>query len=248
MANKENKHPKNHVIIVTSDAEDANVKQFRIKQGLLYAVVIVACVIFGAMLGYIFYEQKIWEVANQRIEEQKTIVAEKDVQIAALETRLSELESQKDSEIHSLNEKIEILSETVNQKTANEDALAKQIEMQYFPNDYPLTGSATMEEGTAGDPICIFTASEGVTVVATASGTVAAINEDTEYGNSVWIDHGNGYISIYRNMGKVHVKLGDTVAQGTTIYVIGNTNQKFGYQMTKDGAYMNPMDMLSISG
>lgn len=244
----EHKHQNDHVIIVTSDAEDANVKQFRIKSWLLQTVIIVTCIIVGAVLGYIFYEQKIWAVANRKIEEQKAIVEEKEIQIGELETRLVDLQTEKDAEIQSLNDKINILSETVNQKTANEEALTKQIQEQFIPNDYPLTGSATMEEKTEGAPICIFTASEGITVVATASGTVTAINEDSEYGNSVWIDHGNGYFTIYRNQGKVNVKLGDTVAQGTTIYVITAGNQKFAYQMTKDGAYINPMDMMSISG
>jgi len=88
----------------------------------------------------------------------------------------------------------------------------------------------------------------GVTVVATASGTVSAVNDDGEYGHSVWVDHGNGYITIYRNQGEVIVKQGDTVAQGTTIYMIGEENTKLGYQMLKDGNYISPMDMLSISG
>ena len=62
------------------------------------------------------------------------------------------------------------------------------------------------------------------------------------------MDHGNGYVTIYRNQGDVIVKLGDEVAHGTTIFVIGSKNTKFGYQIMKDDVYIDPMDMLSISG
>lgn len=248
MEHKKRKRQKNHVIIVTSDAVDANVKQFRVKPWLLQTLIIAVCVVVGAVLGYFVYEEEVWEVANRRIDEQKAIVAEKEQEIVRLEEELSDLQTKSETEIENLNNKINILSETVNQKTATEEELTNQLAQLAIPDEYPLTGSATMEEDTDKDPACIFTASEGITVVATASGTVTAINEDAEYGNCVWVDHGNGYITIYRNQGTVNVKLGDTVAQGTTIYIIGENNQKFKYQIMKDEEYINPMDMLSISG
>ena len=107
---------------------------------------------------------------------------------------------------------------------------------------------ASMEEVTEGEPMCIFHASVGTTVVAVASGTVMAVNDDETYGHSVWVDHGNGYITIYRNKGDATVAVGDSVVQGTTLFVIGEDNADLGYQMQKDGSYINPMDMLAISG
>ena len=44
------------------------------------------------------------------------------------------------------------------------------------------------------------------------------------------------------------VKQGETVTQGTTLFLITDNSSKLGYQMMKDGAYVNPMDMLNISG
>ena len=86
----------------------------------------------------------------------------------------------------------------------------------------------------------------GVTVA--ADGTVTVVSEDPEYGHNVWIDHGNGYTTIYRNQGEVKVKQGETVTQGTTLFIITDESSKLGYQMMQDGAYVNPMDMLEISG
>ena len=229
MERKKHKHQNNHVIIVTSDAVDANVKQFRIKPWILQTLIIAGCVILGAILGYFIYEQEVWDVANRRIDEQKAIVTQKDEEIAGLQEQIGGLNTEIEgltAEIEGLNEKIALLSETVNQKTATIEELT----------------------GTLGDPMYIFTASAGVTVTATANGTVTAINEDSEYGHNVWVDHGNGYITIYRNQGNVNVKLGDTVAKGTTIFIIGSDNTKFGYQIMKDGNYIDPAEMLPING
>ena len=148
----------------------------------------------------------------------------------------------------SLNETIQILSDTINQKTQNENELSEQLQKQTTPTEFPLTGSATMEEVTEGNPMCIFTATDGAMVVATAAGTVTAVNDDSEYGHNIWVDHGNGYVTIYRNSGEIKVKQGETVTQGTTLFLVGEENSKLGYQMLKDGVYINPMEMLTISG
>jgi biotin carboxyl carrier protein len=171
--------------------------------------------------------------------------------IRTLEEDKAQLEEDKlslETEIAGLNETVQILSETVSQKTKSESDLMEQLESQSLPTEFPLNGSASMEEGTDDNPICIFTASEGTTVVAAASGTVTGINDDVEYGHNIWVDHGNGYVTIYRNAGEPQVKLGDSVVNGTALFVIEAGNEKLGYQMMKDGEYINPMEMLSISG
>ena len=134
------------------------------------------------------------------------------------------------------------------QKTQNENQLTEQLEKQTTPTEFPLTGSATMEMATEGDPMCIFSVADGAMVVATAGGTVTAVNDDSEYGHNIWVDHGNGYVTIYRNSGEVKVKQGEAVTQGTTLFLITGENSKLGYQMLKDGVYIDPMEMLNISG
>ena len=62
----------------------------------------------------------------------------------------------------------------------NENELSATLEKQSLPTEFPLTGSASMEEVTEGEPMCIFHASVGTTVVAAASGTVMAVNDDGE--------------------------------------------------------------------
>ncbi len=244
MHSRKHKRKKNHVVLVTSDAVDTGLKQYRVKSWLLHTLVFVLCAGIGALIGYLVYEGQNKGVVFVENTEQTARVQTLESEKAALESEKTALESQ----IVQLNEQIQILSATVNEKIQSESDLARQLEQQSIPSKFPLTGSASMEEPTEGDPICIFTASVGTMVVATASGTVMSVNDDADYGHNVWINHGNGYITIYRNQGDVTVKQGETVAQGATLFVIGEDNGKLGYQMMRDNEYIDPMEVVSISG
>lgn len=244
MERKKHKRKTSHVVIVTSDAVDANVRQFRIPPWLVKLLIMAGCVLIGAVIGYLAYQAPVLEQAAEASSAAQEALTQMEQEKLTLEEEKKELEIQ----VESLNNKITILSETVNQKTQAESQLAAQLEQQNTPTEFPLTGSASIQEVTEGDPICILNASVGVMVVATAGGTVMAVNDDTEYGHNVWVDHGNGYITIYRNQGDTSVKAGDKVSQGTTLFIIGENNTVLGYQMMKDGAYINPTEMLVISG
>ena len=241
MGSKRHKRKNSHVVLVTSYAADAGLTQFRIRPWILQTIIVVLCVIFGAAIGYVYYEtddrlqrtaQDSFEI--QQLEEQNQELAERNAML--------------ESQVAAQEETIQILSDTVNQKVQNETELSEQLQRQSTPTEFPLNGSATMEEITEGDPMCVFTASSGTMVVATANGTVMAVNDEPEYGHNVWVDHGNGYITIYRNQGDVKVKQGEVITQGTTIFVIDNENSKLGYQMMRDNEYIDPMEMLTISG
>ena len=248
MEPKKHKRKKNHVIIITSDDVDANVKQFQVRQWLVQLLIIVVCVIMGAVIGYFLYEGKIWEVTNSRTEAQQTKISQLEEDKAALEKELSELKATYEQEVESLNNKLTAMGEAVNQKTEDENQLKEQIEALSIPKGSPLTGKANWEENESSDSVTVFSVTSGSTIVATASGTVSAINDDAEYGHNVWVDHGNGYITIYRNQGEANVRLGDSVSRGTTLFIVGEKNTKFAYQIMKDNAYINPIDMLDIKG
>lgn len=237
MAKKKHKRKVSRIVIFTSDAVDAKVKQWKIHPWICNLAVLVLCVLIGGMIGYFLYEEDIWsgiQTAANAKEEEILLLQEENELLTA--------------EIESLTEKMAVLSETVNQKAQDAENLQLQLEEQSMPTGFPLTGSAAMEEIREGEPICIFTGTENITVVATASGTVLSVEDDETYGHKITVDHGNGYVTIYRNKGDAKVKAGDSVARGTTLYIIGKDNTQLGYQMMKDGAYINPMDVLAISG
>lgn len=245
------KRKNSQVLIITSDAVDASVKQYKIRPYLLRGVTFVLCVLIGALIGYFVFEKDIWTERLEQEASQKEAVKAIEQEKAELEGRITELNDEiagLNNDIADLNEQIMILSMTVSQKTQSENELRREIEKQSLPTEFPLTGRTNMEEVTEGDPICIFTAAAGAMVVATAKGTVIVVNDDPEYGHNVWVDHGNGYVTVYKNKGEVRVKQGETVSPGTTIFLVEADNNKLGYQMMKDGLYINPMEMLAISG
>lgn len=244
MRRARHKRKNSQVLIVTSDAVDAGVRQYKIRPRLLKGVTLIFCVLIGAMIGYLFFEKDIWAEKVEQTASQMKIIREIEQEKAELENRITGL----NGEIDDLNEQIMILSRTVAQKTQSENELRQEIEKQSLPTEFPLTGAASIEEITEGDPICIFTAAAGTMVVATAKGTVIVVNDDPEYGHNVWIDHGNGYVTVYKNKGDVKVKQGEKVSPGTTLFLVEAGNNKLGYQMMKEGSYINPMDMLAVSG
>ena len=237
MGRQRHKRKKHRIVLLASDAVNAGVEQIHYHPWRPWIVILILCAFLGAFLGYFYF------VESLRTEMEGMTSAQQE-QIAQLEQEKAELESK----IVSLNETITILSNTVNQKTQNENQLSEQLEKQTMPTEFPLTGMATMEMASEGEPMCIFTAAAGAMVVATAKGTITAVNDDSEYGHNIWVDHGNGYVTVYRSSGEVKVKQGETVTQGTTLFLISDENSKLGYQMLKDGAYIDPMEMLAISG
>lgn len=253
MGRKGHKRKNNHVVIVTSEATDAKVRQFRIRPWMLQAIIICQCIIIGALIGFFLYEKDAWAGNQQRTEAENEVIASLEQENAGLQQEKAELEGQVaglSAEIDGLNENVRILSETVTQKTQNESVLSEQLEKQSVPTEFPMTGKTSMEEATGADgaPICIITATKGAMVVATAKGSVIAVNDDSEYGNNIWVDHGNGYTTIYRCAGEVKVRQGETVTQGATLFMMTEENGKLGYQVMRDGAYVDPMEVLAISG
>ena len=240
----------NHVIIVTSDAADANVKQFRIKTWLSILLVFLLFAFIGALIGYLVYEESIWETAieksNRQVEAMEKLQQENEQVKARMEARELELTD----EIQGLMDENQLLATNLNEKIENEKYLTEELAKISIPTSFPLNGSASTMEllGEETQNTVKIVSAEGTMVVATAKGTVIAVNDELEYGHNVWVDHGNGYITIYRNQGDPVVKQGDIVFQGTTLYVVGDSNTELGYQMMLDGEYINPMDILDIKG
>lgn len=250
MGRNRHKRKSSHVVIVTSDAVEGGIKQFRIRPWFLQAVIVFLCIAIGALIGYIIYEKDIWAAKLAESMKQNEMISVLEQEKAGLEGEIAALNdeiSAQDTEITGLNEQIRILSETVSQQVETEGALSGELKKRFLPTRLPMSERASMD-GVTEDLVSVFTASAGSMVVATADGTVTVVSEDPEYGHNVWIDHGNGYTTIYRNQGEVKVKQGETVTQGTTLFIISDESSKLGYQMMQDGSYINPMDMIDISG
>ena len=87
---KRHKHKRklNHVLILTSDAADANVKQFRIRAWLAEVIVIMLCILIGGVIGYFIYEGQLWENAGRRSHEQVVALEEENKTLAEQNSKL----------------------------------------------------------------------------------------------------------------------------------------------------------------
>lgn len=88
----------------------------------------------------------------------------------------------------------------------------------------------------------------GSKIIATGDGEVALVTSDDIYGNIVKIDHGNGYVSIYRYDEEPKIKQGDSVLKGQMLYEVTKEKGTFAYHILYENTYINPFDMIEISG
>ena len=147
-----------------------------------------------------------------------------------------------------LSNKVTVLSEAVSKKAEAEDVLSQETIENALPKGFPLSGSATMTEAEEGEPMLIFSATSGINVLTTGTGTVEVVDVDEAYGTKIIIDHGNGYRSIYRNNGTALVKQGESLGKGYILFSIGKDNQELGYQIMLDEEYIDPLSMIEING
>ena len=81
-------------------------------------------------------------------------------------------------------------------------------------------------------------------MLAAADGTVTETGFDTERGNYLMIDHGDGLTTLYAACSKVDVNEGDPVKAGTPIAAVGSTGRSTGphlhFEVRQDDVPQNP--------
>jgi murein DD-endopeptidase MepM/ murein hydrolase activator NlpD len=102
----------------------------------------------------------------------------------------------------------------------------------------PFSGHREMHKGVD------FAGQMGSDIVSTAAGVVTWAGKRYGYGNLVEINHGNGLSTRYGHCKEILVKVGDKVAQGQTIGLMGSTGRSTGphvhYEVLKNGRQVNP--------
>lgn len=245
---KKKKRKRTYRLVIVSDVPSDGTKYLKFTKARLNFLKSILTIIVLVVLSYLLL------CAYERT----TIVTRESNLQAKIQNAAQENEKlKKDNE--ELTDKVNILSETVNQKVDAE----KQQEEKNMPSGFPLSGTADMEETTETitinneeitRPIILFKAGDGVSVIASGAGTVTVADSDAVYGYQVVIDHGNGYQSIYRSGTEPKVKTGDEVARGALLFEMDaedddNANaSKMGYQIMKDAAYIEPTQVLIING
>lgn len=115
----------------------------------------------------------------------------------------------------------------------------------YGPREqHPIDGVPRMHYGVD------LAAYQGNPIFATRSGVVTRATYGSSAGYHVYIDHGDGFTSIYMHMTNYIVSPGQHVDAGQVIGYVGSTGASTGphlhFGLTKNGAYVNPADYVNL--
>lgn len=95
-----------------------------------------------------------------------------------------------------------------------------------------------------------FAGPTGVAVHAAKTGKVTSAGTEGAYGNTIVIDHGDGYSTRYAHLQSIGASVGQTVSGGSTIGLRGNTGNSSGphlhFEVTRNGEFLDPEKVFSI--
>jgi beta-lactamase regulating signal transducer with metallopeptidase domain len=127
-------------------------------------------------------------------------------------------------------------------KPVRDEDLIK-ISSGYGMRIHPITKKKKMHKGVD------FVAKMGTPVIATADGRIIKKTFEQEgkgYGRYIAIQHDNVYVSVYTQLSKFNVEVGDVVKQGDVIGYVGSSGISTGphlhYEVHKNGERVNPAD------
>ncbi|MDP6669737.1 MAG: M23 family metallopeptidase [Candidatus Krumholzibacteria bacterium] len=139
------------------------------------------------------------------------------------------------------------------------ELLDSREELSRIPSIWPLLkGRTTSRYGRRIDP---FTgkpsfhrgldlgAPKGTPIFSTADGRVRKVRySNVHFGNTVEVDHGNGFVTRYAHCDRIEVSKGQKVARGDVIAGVGSTGHSTAphlhYEVIRDDKAMNPRDFI----
>ena len=111
------------------------------------------------------------------------------------------------------------------------------------------SGEDTSFEDSLMNPYTLeISVADGAKIIATGNGIVTEVSEDDLYGYLVRIDHENGYQTIYRYSEEPKIAKGDEVLKGQMIFEVTKFKGILAYHILYENTYINPFDMIEISG
>lgn len=185
--------------------------------------------LYRVLLGAEPISQSVRQSATQRIEYYEQLAEMNNSQLAAdLTRKVDILEKELYVQAKSYEEVLE-LAETQELKMENIPAIQpvlnkdlKRIASGFGVRIDPVYHTHRMHTGLD------FSAPVGTEVYATGNAKVIFVGWRQGYGNTVEIDHGYGYTTLYAHLYKALVRVGQKVKRGDIIALVGNTGKSVG--------------------
>ena len=116
------------------------------------------------------------------------------------------------------------------------------ITSRYGMRTHPITGVHKLHDGLD------FAAPCGTTISLPWAGTVSSAGWDGGYGYRVIVDHGDGLRTAYAHLPDVGVSVGQELAAGSQVGVVGTTGYSTGchlhWMAWRDGSLIDPESLL----
>lgn len=240
---KKCKHKKRYTFMFVSSESQGTVRKLHLSAGIVRGMLVLAMLaVFTCTYGILHISGTITvsSGASQEVEE----LANQNLELTQQNTELTN--------------KVAILSDTINQKVEEENAKEQEKAEKRMPTGFPLSGTASMKEANANEaagpgaaviPMLIFDSGIGTNVISSGDGIVSYVGaDDTDYGNMIKIDHGNGYETVYRNAAKARVSEGDEIPRGTVLFQMEENSTRLGYEIINENQAIDPLTLLEIAG
>ncbi|KIQ97430.1 M23 family metallopeptidase [Lysobacter sp. A03] len=134
----------------------------------------------------------------------------------------------------------------------------RQLDMNAVPSREPIESYITSNFGHRADPFrggrafhkgIDFKAKVGDPVMAVADGVISFSGVRSGYGNTIEIDHGNGYVTRYAHNSRLSLKVGGLVRAGEEVAKAGSSGRSTGahvhFEVWQDGQAVNPKKFLN---
>lgn len=170
------------------------------------------------------------ERQKQKIKEKEVLLAKVRQDKTLYEKKIKELEENARRLTKLLQE-----TEKKEKRTGSAESLPAESEFTQRRGAliWPVSGKVVVHYGSQKDPVfnvpvfrsgIYIQASPGTSVKASAEGKVVHANYFKGYENLVIISHGDGYYTVYGNLGSMNVREGNYVKAGQTIGTVGENS------------------------
>ncbi len=248
MSEKRHRRKNGYTVMIVSDSAEKNQKKYHFNTGILFAVA------FILLLAGVCYAEYTLILSHGATERSEAYVE----QLSALQAENEQLKAEKEA----LEKEVANLNQNLSQKEAlvqrKEESLQTAEQEKNMPRGVPMSGAAQIKEAggendagiqaAAEQKEVIFVAAVSTNIIASGAGTVLDVTNEEGAPVCIRIDHGDGYISAYRNAGTPKVEAGASVEQGAVLFEVQQENAEFGYSISKAGEYLDPMEIIEIKG